>query len=590
MTMTVRPFGIAALPLASVLVCLFLSPSFAEWDVDGLEELLPQQETEWEAARTKAMLAGGGWSKRSADPPPTGPIRNCAEWEPTSGVLVRYPLGLPYSLLRDFDDVTTIHLIVSSSQYSNARNNLVANGVDTSKVEYLVEANNSIWARDYGPWFVFDGNGDIGIIDHTYNRPWRPDDNLIPVAFGAQQRIPVYSHDMFHTGGNYMTDGAHFSMSTDLVYNEAAVGSGMTEAEVDQLMSNYYGISTYNVITDIASGGIHHIDTWGKFLDEETILIKEVWASHYTYSNLEQRATLIASLPSSTGRNYQVHRVYCQNMGGGEPASYTNSIILNDRIYIPLFGNTTQDNAAMIAYQTAAPGYQVRGYSHSGWLTDDALHCRAKGVIDSGMLRVAHTPIGTEREGPVTVEALVDDRSETGIASVDLHYRYSGGSWQTTPMSFTGSDYYQGVIPEPFVTTLVDYYIQAEDSSGRIEGMPRTEPAAWYTFSITGDLATGIDDHGATPLARLHGNYPNPFNPTTTFRFDLKYREQVHLSIYNVAGREIRTLLDEERDGGSHEIVWDGRDESGEPVPSGVYYYRLRAAGLQYSRPAVLVR
>ena len=590
MVMTVRPFGKAAIPLALFLVCVMASSAPAEWDVDGIEQLLPQQETEWEAALSKALPGGGLWTKRSADPPPAGPIRNCAEWEPTSGVLIRYPLGLPYTLLRDFDDATTIHLVVSSAQLSNAQTNLAANGVDTSKVEYLVVANNSIWTRDYGPWFVFDGNGDIGIIDHTYNRPWRPDDNMVPVHFGAQQGIPVYSHDMFHTGGNYMTDGASFSMSTDLVYDEAASGQGMTEAQVDQLMSDYYGINTYNVIDDISSGGIHHIDTWGKFLDEETILIKEVWTGHSTYSNLEQRATLIASLPSCTGRNYSVHRVYCHDIGGGEPASYTNSIILNDRIYIPLFGNTTRDDDALAAYEEAAPGYVVSGYTHTAWWTDDALHCRAKGVMDSGMLRVAHTPIGEETPGPVTIEAFVDDRSETGVAAVELHYRFDGEPWQSVPMSFTGSDLYQGEIPEPLFATTVDYYIHAEDNSGRGEGAPRTEPAAWHTFPITGDLATGVDLPPGTPLARLHGNYPNPFNPTTTFRFDLKYRERVVLTVYNVAGRKIRTLLDGERDGGSHEVVWDGQNDSGEPVPSGVYYYRLRAAGLQYSRPAVLVR
>ena len=112
--------------------------------------------------------------------PPVGPVRNCAEWEPTTGVMVRYPLGLPYNLLRDFDDQVTIHVVVSSTYLSSATSALTSNGVDMDKVEFLVRANDSIWTRDYGPWFIFDANGEVGIVNHTYNRPWRPNDNNIP--------------------------------------------------------------------------------------------------------------------------------------------------------------------------------------------------------------------------------------------------------------------------------------------------------------------------------------------------------------------------------------------------------------------------
>lgn len=569
--------------LAAFGVSVILSPWTvrAEWDTDSLENLLPHAMT---ADEERAWESYRGTRDLRVDPPPTDPIRNCAEWEPSTGVLIRYPLGLPYSLLTDLDDDVTLHVIVSSGYLSTAISNFVSNGVDTSRVEWLVQSTNSIWTRDYGPWFVFDGNGDIGIIDHEYNRP-RPLDNAINGHFGTQQGIPVYAHGMDHTGGNYMTDGAHFSMSTELVYDEA----GMSEAAVDQLMEDYLGITTYHVVEDISAYGIHHIDTWGKFLDEETVLIKETWSSHYTYSALEQRATLIASLPASTGRNYTVCRVYCYDIGG-EPASYTNSLILNDKIYVPFFGNSTYDNQAIAAYEAAAPGYEVEGYYYGGFLDDDALHCRAKGVMDREMLRVSHTPILEESTGPVLVSAFADDRSETGLSAVEMHYRFSGGAWQTETMAPVGGDNYEAEIPNPPADTDVDYYIHVGDNSGRTEGMPRAEPSAWYTFPILRGIDTGVESNDAAGVTRLLPNRPNPFNPSTTFSFDLKYKDRVELTVFDVSGRAVRHLVGGMKDAGHHEVVWDGRDDNGRGVPSGMYFYRMRAAGIVYSRPALLIR
>jgi agmatine/peptidylarginine deiminase len=228
--------------LLPLLLALVLPPAaHAEWDVDGLEELLPPGETPAEVAYREQFLRSPDRATVLADPPPAAPVRNCAEWEPTVGVLVRYPLGLPYSLLRDFDDVTTIYVVVASGTFATAQANFVANAVDTTRVEWLVRPNNAIWTRDYGPWFVFDGNGDVAIVDHVYNRPARPADDLIPVEFGNAYGYPVIRHDMWHTGGNYMTDGAHLSMSTDLVYDEALSANGLSPSQVDALMNTYAG-------------------------------------------------------------------------------------------------------------------------------------------------------------------------------------------------------------------------------------------------------------------------------------------------------------------------------------------------------------
>jgi len=76
---------------------------------------------------------------------------------------------------------------------------------------------------------------------------------------------------------------------------------------------------------------------------------------------------------------------------------------------------------------------------------------------------------------------------------------------------------------------------------------------------------------------RLYPNYPNPFNPSTTIRFNLPKSAQVRLSIYNLLGQEIVVLVDEKLSAGLHELRWDGRDKQYAIVPSGMYVYRLEA-------------
>ena len=89
----------------------------------------------------------------------------------------------------------------------------------------------------------------------------------------------------------------------------------------------------------------------------------------------------------------------------------------------------------------------------------------------------------------------------------------------------------------------------------------------------------------------LYQNSPNPFNPTTSIRFDLPVSQYVNLRVFDVAGRLIKTLIhDSHIEAGQHVIMWDGRDDSGRPVVSGVYFYRLRTKTFFETRRLALVR
>jgi hypothetical protein len=88
----------------------------------------------------------------------------------------------------------------------------------------------------------------------------------------------------------------------------------------------------------------------------------------------------------------------------------------------------------------------------------------------------------------------------------------------------------------------------------------------------------------------LAQNYPNPFNPSTTISFSLARDARAELSIYDVRGARVRTLVDARRERGIHRIQWDGRNQAGEPVASGVYFYRLKAGAFSSTKKMVLLK
>jgi flagellar hook assembly protein FlgD len=85
-------------------------------------------------------------------------------------------------------------------------------------------------------------------------------------------------------------------------------------------------------------------------------------------------------------------------------------------------------------------------------------------------------------------------------------------------------------------------------------------------------------------------NYPNPFNPATTLSFDAGGNGRVFLAVYSLRGKLVRTLVDRVLEAGRHQVVWDGRDDRGEQVPSGIYISSLRTGSFMETRKLLLLR
>jgi flagellar hook assembly protein FlgD len=107
-------------------------------------------------------------------------------------------------------------------------------------------------------------------------------------------------------------------------------------------------------------------------------------------------------------------------------------------------------------------------------------------------------------------------------------------------------------------------------------------------------VKTGVDDSrsnsSSSTKLTLYPNYPNPVNPVTTIRYSLIQNGFVEIEILDLLGRKVRTLKMEYTARGQHFVTWDGTDDNGSPVSSGIYIYRLTAGEISATRKLLVLR
>jgi len=101
---------------------------------------------------------------------------------------------------------------------------------------------------------------------------------------------------------------------------------------------------------------------------------------------------------------------------------------------------------------------------------------------------------------------------------------------------------------------------------------------------------TGVEPSPAVVAFGILGNRPNPFNPMTQIDYILENSSAIYLRIYDISGKVVKTLVHQTLSAGKHAAAWNGEDESGKPVVSGVYVCRLEAAGKSDVRKIVLLK
>lgn len=448
-------------------------------------------------------------------------LRVAAEWEPALGALVGWPLIVPQSLVVEIakDDVLFL-LVGDETSQVEAEEKLAEWGIDLGNVRFIKAQQGGAhqYTRDWGPSARFGGEEGYSLVDPWFDdyplsgagcesrlyserrlvfRDFRSDDlatEVLADTLGfASLPLPIAL-----TGGNALVDGHGTAFSTCTMLNEnrsLGVADDRFFAEVRRQM----GISSYVIIPNFDLFGIQHIDCFLKLLDEERILVARPPEGHPHHERAEAIVKELSSLTNPYGRPYQILRIDTPPYLLDFMPAYTNSLILNRKVLVPLYG-IPADQDALETWRKAMPGYRVIGFEHRGswlerWNWTDALHCRVRAIWDPGMLYMAHRRI----EGTVApaesypIEVQIRDYSRTGLIRerLELSWRLRGGrGWRVIPLEATAD-------PGTFVASIpgapagreVEYFLSAADRSGRQESLPRTAPDGYYSFSVLAESA-----------------------------------------------------------------------------------------------------
>ena len=297
--------------------------------------------------------------------PPTGPIDPIAEYEPMEGLVISWTAQtaiLTQMTKRVTDAGGRMYInVLSQASQDSAANTLSGAGVNMANVTFRQYGFNSVWIRDYGPRYVYEGDVRV-ITDHRYNRP-RPADDTQPNDFALLKQHQYYeiglnNTTLVHGGGNYHLNATGDAYSTQLIANENPL---LTQAQIQQIWETYQNNDT--TITGAFPTSVdltQHIDMWMQIYDDNKVFIGDFTNPSGAVATADAVADATASLMASRG--YQVTRLPNYSIGGTH-YTFTNMVIVNDVVLLPQYNGgpgAAVSNQVLAQVQAAfGPGKQV---------------------------------------------------------------------------------------------------------------------------------------------------------------------------------------------------------------------------------------
>jgi hypothetical protein len=178
---------------------------------------------------------------------------------------------------------------------------------------------------------------------------------------------------------------------------------------------------------------------------------------------------------------------------------------------------------------------------------------------------------GQPKDGVYKIDLPTGDTTSVGV---------TGFNTATNDLAFDENGVLYGI--KGTVSQVSDLFtIDVNTGAGTMIGSVGLRGLTALAYAETGVVSVEIDETKNTVPTEfaLSQNYPNPFNPTTSIEFSIPFNSNVSLIIYNLLGQAVTTLVNEEISAGNYNVVWNGEDQSGLKVSSGIYLYKMQATG-----------
>ena len=257
--------------------------------------------------------------------------------------------------------------------------------------------------------------------------------------------------------------------------------------------------------------------------------------------------------------------------------------------------------------QGFAPGEQLIDYEYSDLFTTIkgnvwAVPDGAQQMIFDGYIRIILLPTtlqvtvsGTRPfdSAPGGWRSSMADMDSTEAPYGDIIALYDNHCFIPTvsALAIDSQDLFYDIAGDPGIMSHTPFDTIYYPADNQDHASINTENAQWFLNEIrAGITGEPEEDAPSMPEVVLHQNYPNPFNPLTVIRFDLPGALRVKLSVFDVEGRLVSTIVDQLMTEGRKEVIWNGTDRKGRAVTSGVYFYRIDTGTFSQTRKMVLLR
>lgn len=370
--------------------------------------ILPAWETGWEHRLRRQKTDQQAWLQSFRDDhpelygvttPPLQPVHHYAEFDPVDAIYYAWEpgtfdtffAGLTHELITR-TGVTVYLLHHGAEERATLETLIAAEGDDPADASFIDVSTlgpyytwqtewpfdrslESFWTVDFGPFFVQDGAGRLGIQDPRYYF-FRINDDAIPSKLAALQGLTVWRPDLDWEGGNLFSDGQGTCFTS---YMHLAENLPQTQQQIENQLFQYFGCEKVIWLWPLHGEGTGHIDMFFKNASPTVLLVGQYDPADdpVNAERLDQNAALLASETNAAGAPFEVFRFPMPSHSGDIWRTYANGIVVNDLVLVPTYAQTrTHESEALTAIGAAFAGRTVVGLDADAIIEwGGAIHC-----------------------------------------------------------------------------------------------------------------------------------------------------------------------------------------------------------------------